>query len=165
MPTVSSSPTGVVPLDGFPVYVRSNSLVVIIDTTLFNLSSSNIVLGGQPLSLAYYNGYYALAVVSVAGARISDQFVYKSQFFTPLETTYGNAFPMIVDVGSSVPVYAFTWSGIPIALNEENKMVVIEQYIEQIDETNTFDLGGYPLTACRSGDRWYLFVSPGATAL
>jgi len=165
MPSTTSSPTGEVILSGFPVFVRDNNFVVIIDATLFTESQNNIMLGGQPISLANYNGYHALEVISEAGVQSSEQFVYKGRYFNPMETDYGNAFPVIADEESSIPFYSFVWNGINLATNTNRKMIVVEVETDQLDDTRTFYLGGYPLTACLVGDRWYLLVSPGATDL
>jgi len=129
-------------------------------------SSSNLVLGGMPLSV-YENSSRdrAIAVYDVNGeldgplSLSGSNLVYQGHRFSFLENSEHRVLRGLVSGEHSVSVSDYTvWQGVPISLNEFGD-IICKKLTGTILETRRFSLGGVPLTAVLIGNDWAIAVS------
>jgi len=138
----------------------SHVMLASINSTDFTEVSDKLVLGGLPLSLAYDGLKYAPIVISEPSASLDPQAEFAQRDVYHALSTLDNSFilPILPTTPDLPPADETILNGIPLALTNENELIVVTTagLIEEVEE---FFWSGMPLSARRIDQNWYLVIN------
>lgn len=126
------------------------------------LSTRNVSLGGLPLAL-YENasGRRAVAVVFDDNVLVNQSLkttVFYGSIFKVKHSIYKYTFGVKKGSGSQILGQHLFLGGEIIGVSDSNQIEMVEVILPSTDEERTYMVGGTPMLARRSGNRWYMVV-------
>jgi hypothetical protein len=144
--------------------VRNNNYDYMINVVLassvgFSATTNKLSLYGYPLSLMERGGNYALNVISKNDVLVTDNtYVYNGVRYMLFNYGGNNVYAINNVSGSSVATNSTMWHGVPVSINSDNSMVMVDKRDVVTDETAQLMMGGVPILIGRIDNDWHLIV-------